>query len=69
MSVSWELAGPPDPNDPRVVPSSMQFTLVPKESGTYIEWNLAEGVRMAGGNPRKDRPYVLRFVLSPADAR
>jgi hypothetical protein len=47
----------------------MQLTLVPKESGTYIEWNLAEGVRMAGGNPRKDRPYVLRFVLSPADAR
>jgi hypothetical protein len=69
MSVSFDPIGPPDPNDPRILPASMQFSLVRKESCTYIEWNIAEGVRIGGLNPKKDRPFIVRTLLSPSDAR
>lgn len=69
MSVNWDPTGPQDPNNPRVLPASMQFSLVPKERCTYIEWNIAEGVRIGGPNPKKDRPFMVRTLLSPSDAR
>jgi hypothetical protein len=69
MSVSFDPIGPPDPNDPRVLPASMQFSLVRHEGRTYIEWYIADGVRVGGPNPKKSRPDMVRSLLSPSDAR
>src|SRR5580700_3174300 len=69
MGVNWDPIGPPDRSDPRILPASMQFTLVRQGERTYIEWNIAEGVRIGGGNEPKHRPYIVKTLLSSADAR
>jgi len=69
MSISWDPEGPPDPSDPRILPASMQFTLVRRGEHTYIEWNIAEGVRIGGPNEPKHRPYIVKTLLSSTDAR
>jgi hypothetical protein len=67
--ISLSTPGPPDPNDPRILPASMQFTLVHREEKTYVEWNIAEGVPLGRHSAKTDYPYVVRTLLSPADAR
>lgn len=57
------------PLDPRIVPASMQFTFVSKYERTYIEWNISETVRISGGNEKRHYRYILRTLISPADAR
>ena len=69
MSNDWSPKQPSNPSDPRILPASMQLTLVRHGDDLLIEWNVAEGVRVDGGNPPKQRPYVVRTLLSSADAR
>lgn len=69
MSISFEPKEPPDSSDPRMVPASMQFTSVKHDDGVYIEWNIAEVVRMNLQNERRHYPYLIRTVISPSDAR
>jgi hypothetical protein len=67
--ISFNPPSPPDPNDPRILPASMQFTLVQREEKTYVEWNIAEGVELGKHCTKTGYPYIVRTLLSPSDAR
>jgi hypothetical protein len=69
MSISFDPICPANPYDPRIVPASMQFTLVFKYERTYIEWNISETVKMRGENDKRHHPYIVRTLIIPADAR
>ena len=45
MSISFDPQGPPDPNDPRILPS-MRFTLIRSRGKTYVEWSISKGLAL-----------------------
>ena len=47
----------------------MQFCPVHLGERTYVEWRLAEGLRIGSPAPKPDYPYVVTLLLSPADLR
>jgi hypothetical protein len=69
VSIDFDPKNPPDPADPRIVPASFQFTFVRRDGRVYIEWNIAEVIRMNGQNEKRHYPYLIRTLISPADAR
>ena len=68
-TVSFDPQGPPDPNDPRILPASMEFTLTSHGGRTYVEWSISKCARVDGTATKTTYPYVVRALLSPADVR